>query len=155
MINKSIVYQSINRLIRQVVRSPQSCTPSIVAQYKADAAKRIPGNMSVQDIKTILARLLSMPEFWHDSLHGYPATEDLQPDDIALFVEWSQAHPTQTSSFLLTEEIPDDSEVQQFMRPGQGSFSMLAFSLFLEKQGMNLDQGLDIIYCLRPQAPEP
>lgn len=95
-----------------------------------------------------------MPDFWHDSLHSYAATDDLQPDDIALFVEWTQAHPTLTPTFLLTEEIPDDSEVQQFMHPGQGSYSLLAFSLFLEKQGMQLDQGLDIIYCLRPTVPE-
>lgn len=105
----------------------------------------------MQDLKTILARLLNMHEFWHDSLHAYERAEGVEADDIALHLEWSQARP-QTPNYLLTEEVPDDAEVQPFLQPGQGACSVLALSLFFERHGVLMEQGLDLIYSLRPHA---
>lgn len=106
----------------------------------------------MQDLKNILACILNTPEFWHDRLHHYPAADGIEGSGIALFVEWSQRHATKTPEYLLTEEIPDDSEVTCFLQPDQGAFSLLSLSVFLESSGMRVNQSLDLIYCRRPET---
>ena len=107
--------------------------------------------LCAQDLKTILARLLNMHEFWHDSLHAYERAEGIEAHQLALHLEWSQARP-QTPNWLLTEEVPDDADVQPFLQEGQGACSLLAFSLFLERHGVLIEQGLDLIYSVRPHV---
>lgn len=97
----------------------------------------------------MLAFLLAAPEFWHDSLHLYPATEGLEGGDIVLFLEWSQRGAA-TPDFVLTEELIDDGEVAPFLPPAAGPFSLLALKLFFEAQDVVLEPSFDLIYCRRP-----
>jgi hypothetical protein len=101
----------------------------------------------MQDLKAALAAMLTAPEFWHDSLRPYPSTDGLHPDDLLLFVEWSQGHKDRGGAapdWVLTEPVPGDDEV------GPGGLSLLALSVFLEGQAVCVEPSLDLMYCRRP-----
>lgn len=96
---------------------------------------------------------LNNRDFWHDKLLSYPAAGGLTSHDVALYVDWTQ-RTAETPSYILSQELPDDSELEPHMSKDDPPYSLLAVHDFLIEQRVNIGVSLDLVYCLRPEAVE-
>jgi hypothetical protein len=118
--------------------------------YRASRACFYRG-VCVQALKEVLVAGLNNRDFWHDKMNPYPAAGGLLASDVALYVDWTQRTPD-TPSYILSQELPDDAEMEPFLSPQDGPYSMLAVHEFLVENHVNIGISLDLIYCLRPEA---
>lgn len=106
-------------------------------------------HFSVTALKQLLAEILQRPAFWHDSSHHYPATDEIEADDIALYIDWSTAG-LKTPNSLLQTELPDDEAVQALPQMGKELFSMWSIIQWMSRQDIEIMPSFDLIYCMRP-----
>lgn len=107
----------------------------------------------VQALKEVLVSAVNNRDFWHDKLCPYPAAGGLTASDIALYVDWTQ-RTADTPSYILSQELPDFSELEPHLLQDDPPYSLLAVHDFLIEQHVNIGVSLDLVYCLRPEAAE-
>jgi hypothetical protein len=107
----------------------------------------------MQALKEVLVAGINNRDFWHDKVCPYPAAGGLTSNDIALFVDWTQ-RTAETPSYILSQELPDDSELEPHLSQDDPPYSLLALRDFLIEQNVTIGVSLDLVYCLRPEAAE-
>ena len=73
--------------------------------------------------------------------------------DVALYVDWTQ-RTADTPAYILSQELPDDRELEPHLSQDDPPYSLLAVHDFLIEQHVNVGVSLDLVYCLRPEAAE-
>lgn len=107
----------------------------------------------MQALKEVLVAGINNRDFWHDKVLPYPAAGVLTSNDVALYVDWTQ-RTAETPSYVLSQELPDDSELEPHLSQDDPPYSLLAVHDFLIEQHVNVGVSLDLVYCLRPEAAE-